>query len=93
MTCGGRIVAAILIGKQPAELTANKLADARLPLDWREQRNALGFASAQSRSPAASAPNEASNLLAEIRALPNRHDKTSTVNADSFVITLRRLTA
>ena len=30
MTCGGRIVAAILIGKQPAELTANKLADARL---------------------------------------------------------------
>jgi hypothetical protein len=31
MRCGGRIVAAILIGKQPAELTANKLADARLP--------------------------------------------------------------
>jgi site-specific DNA recombinase len=45
MTCGGRIVAAILVGKQPAELTANKLmADTRLPLDWREQRTALGFA-------------------------------------------------
>ena len=39
------IVAAILVGKQPAELTANKLmADTRLPLDWRDQRMALGFA-------------------------------------------------
>jgi len=39
------IVAAILAGKQPPELTANKLmADTRLPLDWRDQRIALGFA-------------------------------------------------
>jgi site-specific DNA recombinase len=39
------IVAAILAGKQPPELTANKLmADSPLPLDWREQRTALGFA-------------------------------------------------
>ncbi len=39
------IVAAILDGKQPVELTANKLmADTRLPLDWRAQRAALGFA-------------------------------------------------
>ena len=39
------IVAAILAGKRPAGLTANKLiADARLPLDWRDQRVALGFA-------------------------------------------------
>jgi site-specific DNA recombinase len=39
------IVAAILAGKQPARLTANKLmADTRLPLEWREQRVALGFA-------------------------------------------------
>ena len=39
------IVAAILAGKQPIGLTANKLmADTRLPLDWREQRTALGFA-------------------------------------------------
>ena len=42
------IVAAILAGKQPAGLTANKLmADTRLPLDWRDQRAALGFASAR----------------------------------------------
>ena len=41
------IVAAILAGKQPADLTANKLmADTRLPLDWRDQRRALGFVSA-----------------------------------------------
>ncbi len=41
------IVAAILAGKQPPELTANKLmADTRLPLDWRDQRTALGFACA-----------------------------------------------
>ncbi|HZZ59639.1 MAG TPA: recombinase family protein [Roseiarcus sp.] len=39
------IVAAILAGKQPAGLTANKLmADTRLSLDWRDQRAALGFA-------------------------------------------------
>ena len=39
------IVAAILAGRQPPELTANKLmADTRLPLDWRGQRTALGFA-------------------------------------------------
>ena len=39
------IVAAILAGKQPPELTANKLmADTRLPLDWPGQRTALGFA-------------------------------------------------
>jgi DNA invertase Pin-like site-specific DNA recombinase len=38
------IVAAILAGKQPPELTANKLmADTRLPLDWGEQRTVLGF--------------------------------------------------
>jgi site-specific DNA recombinase len=39
------IVAAILAGEQPPGLTANKLmADTRLPLDWRDQRAALGFA-------------------------------------------------
>ena len=39
------IVAAILAGNQPTSLTANKLmADTRLPLDWRDQRVALGFA-------------------------------------------------
>jgi site-specific DNA recombinase len=39
------IVAAILAGSQPPELTANKLmADTRVPLDWRDQRTALGFA-------------------------------------------------
>ncbi len=39
------IVAAILDGKQPVDLTANKLmADTRLPLDWRAQRAALGLA-------------------------------------------------
>jgi site-specific DNA recombinase len=39
------IVAAILAGQQPPGLTANKLmADTRLPLNWREQRAALGFA-------------------------------------------------
>jgi site-specific DNA recombinase len=38
------IVTAILAGKQPAGLAANKLmADTRLPLDWRDQRAALGF--------------------------------------------------
>jgi site-specific DNA recombinase len=39
------IVAAILNGKQPADLTANRLmADTRLPLDWCAQRAVLGFA-------------------------------------------------
>jgi len=39
------IVAAILDGRQPPELTARKLLDnARLPLDWGEQRQVLGFA-------------------------------------------------
>jgi hypothetical protein len=39
------IIAAIPAGKQPAELTAKKLmADTRLSLDWREQRDVLGFA-------------------------------------------------
>ena len=38
------IVAGTLAGKQPAGFTANKLmADTRLPLDWRDQRAALGF--------------------------------------------------
>ena len=39
------ITAAILAGKQPADLSATKLmADTRLPLDWRQQRVVLGFA-------------------------------------------------
>jgi DNA invertase Pin-like site-specific DNA recombinase len=39
------IVAAIVAGNQPADLTANKLmVDTRLPLDWCDQRTALGFA-------------------------------------------------
>ncbi len=38
------IVATILAGKQPSGLTANKLmADTRLPLEWQDQRAALGF--------------------------------------------------
>jgi DNA invertase Pin-like site-specific DNA recombinase len=38
------IVTAILEGRQPVELTANKLmADTRLAIDWAEQRRALGF--------------------------------------------------
>ena len=38
------IVVAILNGRQPAGLTARKLmADTRLPLEWSEQRKALGF--------------------------------------------------
>ena len=53
------IVAAILAGKQPAGLTANKLmADTRLPLDWRDQRAALG--SRQSDSPSLTIPSLAS---------------------------------
>ena len=39
------IVEAIFTGRQPAELSANKLMkDTRYPLGWREQRIALGFA-------------------------------------------------
>jgi len=39
------IVRAILDGRQPPELTAARLLrDTRFPLDWREQRTALGFA-------------------------------------------------
>jgi hypothetical protein len=39
------IVAAIAAGRQPPALTANKLmADTRLPLEWNDQRKALGFA-------------------------------------------------
>ena len=40
------IVSAILGGKHPPELTARKLMDdTRLPLDWNEQRQSLGFSS------------------------------------------------
>jgi site-specific DNA recombinase len=39
------IVSAILNGRHPPELTARRLMDdTRLPLDWNEQRQALGFA-------------------------------------------------
>jgi site-specific DNA recombinase len=39
------IVSGILAGRHPPELTARKLmADTRVPLDWSEQRNQLGFA-------------------------------------------------
>ena len=39
------IISSIVAGRQPPELTANKLmADTRLPLDWSEQRTRLGFA-------------------------------------------------
>ena len=39
------IIAAILGGRQPRTLTRQKLARMTdLPLDWQEQRNALGFA-------------------------------------------------
>jgi site-specific DNA recombinase len=39
------IVLAILDGRQPRDLTADKLlAHSRLPLAWHEQRSALGFA-------------------------------------------------
>ncbi len=38
------ILAAILKGEQPAELTASRLAQWKnLPLDWTEQRKVLGF--------------------------------------------------
>jgi len=41
------IVSAILSGSHPPELTARRLMDdTRLPLDWREQRQSLGFGSA-----------------------------------------------
>ncbi len=41
------IIAAILEGTAPAELTANRLqAPHDLPLDWPSQRQILGFASA-----------------------------------------------
>jgi site-specific DNA recombinase len=41
------IVSAILSGRHPPELTARRLIDdTRLPLDWNEQRQRLGFASA-----------------------------------------------
>ena len=36
------IVEAILDGRQPEDLTLDKLV-ARIPLDWEEQRNQLGF--------------------------------------------------
>lgn len=40
------IVTAILDGRQPVGLTANKLAnDSRLPIAWPEQHQALGFSS------------------------------------------------
>jgi hypothetical protein len=39
------ITQAILDGRQPADLTADKLlAHSRLPLAWHDQRNVLGFA-------------------------------------------------
>ncbi len=38
------IIAAMLKGNQPAELTASRLAQWKnLPLDWAEQRRVLGF--------------------------------------------------
>ncbi len=38
------ITKAILDGRQPPELTASRLmCDTRFPLDWKEQRKALGF--------------------------------------------------
>jgi len=41
------IVEAVFAGRQPAELSANKLMkDTRFPLSWREQRVVLGFAEA-----------------------------------------------
>ena len=42
------IVAAILDGRQPVELTANRLmGDTRLPLEWQAQRELLGVAPAR----------------------------------------------
>ena len=38
------ITQAILHGRQPADLNAHKMmADTRAPIDWREQRAALGL--------------------------------------------------
>lgn len=38
------IVEAILVGRQPAGLKAYGLMrDTRIPIDWQEQREALGF--------------------------------------------------
>lgn len=38
------ITKAILNGRQPPELTASRLMrDTRFPLDWKEQRETLGF--------------------------------------------------
>jgi hypothetical protein len=37
------IVTAIVEGKQPEHLTANRLMGIPLPLSWAEQRAALGF--------------------------------------------------
>ena len=43
------IAQAILDGRQPRDVTADKLlAHSRLPLAWREQRSVLGFARARS---------------------------------------------
>ena len=42
------IVTAIVEGRQPIELTANRLMnDTRLPLEWQAQRELLGFAAAR----------------------------------------------
>ena len=42
------IIAAIVDGRQPIELTANRLMDdTRLPLEWQAQRDLLGFAAAR----------------------------------------------
>ena len=41
------IVAAIVDGRQPIGLTANRLmANIRLPLEWQDQRELLGLAAA-----------------------------------------------
>ena len=41
------IVTAIVDGRQPIGLTANRLmANTRLPLEWKDQRELLGFAAA-----------------------------------------------
>ena len=43
------ITAAILEGRQPAQLTRQKLARGKVPLEWTEQRAALGFLSTELR--------------------------------------------
>jgi hypothetical protein len=41
------IIEAIVEGRQPPELTANKLVRVKnLPIDWASQREALGFSAA-----------------------------------------------